>query len=125
MRAIRQLQSHSNTEKSEVKLDTGNLDGVPENMSDLVGEDVVENRVYKAETPCSICCATFVVYFIIGVCMGLVGSSLTLLARFSDFGGPEHAPRSPAGTSTCTVVYTRVHSVPRSREREKRPAAGR
>ena len=36
------MQSHSNTEKSEVKLDTGNLDGVPENMSDLVGEDVVE-----------------------------------------------------------------------------------
>ena len=35
------------------------------------------------------------------------------------------APRSPAGTHTCVVVYTRTPCVPRSRQREKRPAAGR
>ena len=48
-----------------------------------------------------------------------------LLARFRDFERPEHAPLTPAGTQTCTVVYRRVPCVPRSREREKRPAAGR
>ena len=36
---------------------------------------------------------------------------------------PKHAPRSPAGAQHCSVVYTRAPSVPRSREREKRPAA--
>ena len=45
-----------------------------------------------------------------------------LLARFRDFERPEHAPRSPAGTHTCTVVYRRPPCVPRSRERKKRPA---
>ena len=48
------IARHSNTEKSEVKLDTGYLIGVPdiiwENMSGLVGENVVENRVLKAKT---------------------------------------------------------------------------
>ena len=48
-----------------------------------------------------------------------------LLARFLDFERPEHAPRSPAGTHTCTIVHRQVPCVPRSREREKRPAAGR
>ena len=38
---------------------------------------------------------------------------------------PEHAPRSPAATHTCAVVYTQARCVPRGREREKRPAAGR
>ena len=50
---------------------------------------------------------------------------LLLLARFGDFERPGHAPRSPAGTHTCTVVYKRVPCVPRSREREERPSAGR
>ena len=44
-----------------------------------------------------------------------------LLARFRDFERPEHAPRSPAGTHTCAVMYRRAPCVPRSREREKRP----
>ena len=35
---------------------------------------------------------------------------------------PEHAPRSPARAYTCTVVYGRAPCVPRSRQREKRPA---
>ena len=48
-----------------------------------------------------------------------------LLARFRDFERPEHAPRSPAGTQTCAVVYRRPPCVPRSRDREKRPTAGR
>ena len=67
---------------------------------------------------------------IFGVCMGLVGSTVAgrkaiprSLARFRDFERPEHAPRSPAGTHTCVVVYRRVPCVPRSREREKDPRA--
>ena len=45
--------------------------------------------------------------YVFRVCMGLVGSSWTeriswLLARFHDFERPEHPPRSPAGTQTCT-----------------------
>ena len=48
-----------------------------------------------------------------------------LLARFRDFELLEHAPRSPAGTHTCTVVYRRIPCVPRSRERENRPTAER
>ena len=43
--------------------------------------------------------------------------------RFCDFERREHASRSPAGTYACTVVYGRTPCVPRSREREKRPAA--
>ena len=46
-------------------------------------------------------------------------------ARFRDFEHPEHAPRSPAGTHTWAVVYTRPPCMLRSQEREKRPAAGR
>ena len=34
-REIRPLQSHTNTEKSEVKLDTGNLTGVPDIIWEL------------------------------------------------------------------------------------------
>ena len=48
-----------------------------------------------------------------------------LLAGFGDFERPEHASRSPAGTHTCTVGYKWLPCVPSSREREKRPAAGR
>ena len=48
-----------------------------------------------------------------------------VLARFRDFVRPEHAPRSPAGTHICTVVYRPVPCVPRSREREKGHAVGR
>ena len=67
---------------------------------------------------------------VLGVYRGLVGSSwskaiLWLLARFRDFERPEHAPRSPAGTHTCTVMYTRVPCMPRSRKREQRPEAGK
>ena len=40
------------------------------------------------------------------------------LARFRDFERPEHAPRNPAGTHTCTL-YRRAPCVPRSREREQ------
>ena len=48
-----------------------------------------------------------------------------LLARFRDIERPEHAPRSPAGTQTYTVVYRRASCVLRSRERENGPTAGR
>ena len=48
-----------------------------------------------------------------------------LLARFREFERPEHAPWSPAWTHTFTVVCRRPPCVPRSRERENRPAAGR
>ena len=48
-----------------------------------------------------------------------------LLARFSNFERPEHAPRSPAWTHTCAVVYGRCPCVPRNRERENRPVTGR
>ena len=47
------------------------------------------------------------------------------LARSREFERPERAPRSPAGTHACTVVYRRPPCVPHSRERQKRPAAGR
>ena len=47
-----------------------------------------------------------------------------LLARFHDFKRPEHAPRSPPGTQSCAVVYRWAPSVPRSRERVKRPKGG-
>ena len=42
-----------------------------------------------------------------------------LVARFRNFERPEHAPRIPAGTHTCAVVYRRPPCVPCSREREK------
>ena len=48
-----------------------------------------------------------------------------LLARFRDFERPVHARRNPAGTGTFAMVYRRPPCVPRSREREKRPVAGR
>ena len=62
-------------------------------------------------------------------CMGLVGSSWSesdpvVTCQISLLERPEHAPRSPAGTQTCTVVYRRVPCMPRRREREKRPEAG-
>ena len=48
-----------------------------------------------------------------------------LLGRSRDFESPEYVPRSPAVTHTCGVVYSRPSCVPRSQEREKRPAADR
>ena len=48
-----------------------------------------------------------------------------LLARFSDFERSAHAPWSPAGTHTYTVVYRRDPCVPHSREHDGRPAAGK
>ena len=51
-----------------------------------------------------------------GFSIALLGSSSTesdpVIARFRDFERPEHAPRSPAGTQTCTVVYRRFPCVP-------------
>ena len=54
--------------------------------------------------------------------VGLPGwkASPRLRAKFRDFGGPEHAPRSPAGTHTCALVYTRAPCVCRSRVRGKK-----
>ena len=44
----------------------------------------------------------------------------SLLARFRDFERPEHAPRSPAGTHTCTVVYRRAPACPASESARKK-----
>ena len=51
-------------------------------------------------------------YYIFSISIGLIGSTSRkappwLLVRFREFEGPEHAPRSPAWTHTCTVVYRR------------------
>ena len=61
------------------------------------------------------------------VCMGLDGStcSESLPLGTCDFGPPEHVPRTSARAHTCAVVFRRAPCVPRSREHEKRPAAGR
>ena len=42
-----------------------------------------------------------------------------------DFEPPEHVPRTSARAHTCAVVFARAPCMPRSRENEKRPAAGR
>ena len=42
-----------------------------------------------------------------------------------DFEPPEHMPRTSARARTRAVVFGRAPCVPRSREHEKRPAAGR
>ena len=44
--------------------------------------------------------------------------------RFRDFEDPDHALRGPAWTHPCIVVYRWPLYVPRSRDREKQPAAG-
>ena len=62
------MQSHSNTEKSEVKLDTGILIGVP----DIIWEtcQVQWGRLWwkksslEYTTRGSICCVTFLIYFL-------------------------------------------------------------
>ena len=59
--------------------------------------------------------------------MGLDGSTLLecLPVVSCDFEPPEHLPRTSARAHTCAVVFGQAPSVPRSREREKGPAAGR
>ena len=42
-----------------------------------------------------------------------------------DFESPEHMPRTLARAHTCASLFRRAPCVPRSREHEKRPAAGR
>ena len=50
---------------------------------------------------------------------------LWLLANFRDFEPRERVPRTSARAQTRAVVFGRTPCVPRSREHEKRPAAGR
>ena len=61
------------------------------------------------------------------VCMGLDGStcSASLPEGTCHFEPPEHVPRTSARAYTCAVVFRRAPCVPRGREHEKRPAAGR
>ena len=61
------------------------------------------------------------------VCMGLEGStcSESLPVVTCDFEPPEHVPWTSASAHTCAMVFGRAPCVPRSREQEKRPAAGR
>ena len=61
------------------------------------------------------------------VCMGLDGSmcSECLSVVTCDFEPPKHVPRTSARAHTCVVVFGRALCVPRSREHEERPAAGR
>ena len=42
-----------------------------------------------------------------------------------DFEPPQHVPRTSARAHICALVFRRAPCVPRSREHEKRPAAGR
>ena len=56
---------------------------------------------------------------------GSAESDPVIRASSLDFERPERESRSPAGAQTCAVVYRRTPFVPRSREREKRPAARR
>lgn len=46
-----------------------------------------------------------------------------VVAHNRDFGRLKHAPRTSAGTQTCIVIDGRASCVPRSRKREKKPAA--
>ena len=61
------------------------------------------------------------------VCMGLHSSncSESLAVGTCHCEPPEHVPRTLARAQTCAVVSGRAPYVPRSREHEKRPAAGR
>ena len=52
-------------------------------------------------------------------------ASPSLLANFRDCEPSEHMPRTSARAHTCAVVIGRASCVPRSREHQKRPAAGR
>ena len=42
-----------------------------------------------------------------------------------EFEPPDHVPRTSARAHTCAVVFRRAPCVPRSREHDERPAAGR
>ena len=59
--------------------------------------------------------------------MGLDGStcSESLPVGTCHFQPPKHVPRTSARAQTCAVVSGRAPCVPRSREHEKIPAAGR
>ena len=59
--------------------------------------------------------------------MGLDGSTCSecLPVVTCDFNPPEHVPRTSTRAYTCAVVFGRAPCVPRSREHEKRPGAGR
>ena len=61
--------------------------------------------------------------------LGFARAWMALRARnvlgTGDFEPPEHVPRTSARAHTCAVVFRRAPRVPRSREHEKRPAAGR
>ena len=61
------------------------------------------------------------------ICMGLDGSTCSecLTVVTYDFEPPEHVPRTSARAHACAVVFGRAPCVPRSREHEKRPTAGR
>ena len=59
--------------------------------------------------------------------MGLDGSTCSefLPVVTYDFEPPEKVPRTSSRAHSCAVVFGRAPCVPRSREHEKRPAAGR
>ena len=59
--------------------------------------------------------------------MGLNGSTCSayLPVVTCDFEPPEHVPRTSTRAHTCAVGFGRAPCVSRSREHEKRPAAGR
>ena len=61
------------------------------------------------------------------VCMGLDDPTCSecLPVWTCDHEPPEHVPRMSARAHTCTLVFRRASCVPRTREHEKRPAAGR
>ena len=61
------------------------------------------------------------------VCMGLDGSTCSeyLPVVTCDFEPPEHVPWTSVRAHTCAMVFGRATCVPRSREHEKRHAAGR
>ena len=63
----------------------------------------------------------------IWVCMGLDCSTCSecLPVDTCDFEPPEHVPRNSARAQTRAVVFGWALCVPWSREKEKRPAAGR
>ena len=79
---------------------------------------------YTRRRACYTCCPFECVFLFSCLVVAGQNASPLLLARFREYGRPKHAPRSPAGTHTCAVVYTRAACVPRTQEGEKPPAAG-
>ena len=66
---------------------------------------------YRAQTTQKTCCCSFRSCGLPSSCLAQLiarrNTSPRSLARFHDLDFPEHAPRSPAGTHACVVVYTR------------------